>query len=83
VPDAAEAAKRWAEGASADGLADLQGLERVHDQLRGVLAILEAERSRERGGWSVRRRVLPVAEDADVGGVVGADVGVREKPRSR
>jgi hypothetical protein len=28
----------------------------VQDQLRGVLAILEAEAGRERGGWLVRRR---------------------------
>jgi hypothetical protein len=44
------------EGASSDSLAGLRGLEPVQDQLRGVLAILEAERGRERGGWSVRRR---------------------------
>jgi len=44
------------EGASSGGLAGLRGLEPVQDQLRGVLAILEAERGRERGGWSVRRR---------------------------
>jgi SpoVK/Ycf46/Vps4 family AAA+-type ATPase len=41
---------------SADSLADLRGLEPVQDRLRDVLAILEAERGREQGGWTVRRR---------------------------
>jgi transcriptional regulator with XRE-family HTH domain len=41
---------------SPDSLADLRGLEPVQDQLRDVLAILEAERGREQGGWTVRRR---------------------------
>ncbi|TVZ00005.1 AAA family ATPase [Trebonia kvetii] len=39
-----------------DGLADLRGLEPVQDQFRDVLAILEAERGREQGGRTVRRR---------------------------
>lgn len=41
---------------SPDSLADLRGLEPVQDQLRDVLAILEAERGREQGGRTVRRR---------------------------
>ena len=40
----------------ADSLSGLRGLELVQDQLRDVLAILEAERGREQGGWTVRRR---------------------------
>lgn len=41
---------------SPDSLADLRGLEPVQEQLRAALAILEAERGREQGGWAVRRR---------------------------
>jgi len=54
--DKAGTSPAWPETASADGLADLRGLEPVQDQLRSVLAILEAERSREQGGWAVKRR---------------------------
>jgi transcriptional regulator with XRE-family HTH domain len=44
------AGKTTEAGASSGSLAGLRGLELVQNQLGGVLAILEAERSRERGG---------------------------------
>ena len=53
------------------------------DLRRGVAAELVQFACESAGGFPACRAVLPVTEDADVGGVAGADVGARERPRGR